>query len=146
MAAELPSDYLSSTEQAGWPRRPPSRPRAATIAAQTAAAILETPANKLATDSSGDVTLISAEQAELAKSGTAIMRGRGHRAGETPGRGTARRRVYGAYATTIAVVDQLDNPIALTGKTLEMQFFNMQLPTVAAFTLKSGGAAATVWR
>ena len=119
-----------------------SPPSAATIAAQTAAAILETPANKLATDSSGDVTLISAEQAELAKSGTAII---------APAVGVAPAKLqgvelpdaalYGAYATTIAVVDQLDNPIALTGKTLEMQFFNMQLPTVAAFTLKSGGAA-----
>ena len=66
-ASNLPGDYFNNTEQselaAAAAIAPPS---AAAIATAVAADILETPANKLATDTSGDVELVSAEQSELA--------------------------------------------------------------------------------
>ncbi len=77
--SNLPSDYLSSTEQTELAAtNTVAPPSAATIATAAAAAILTTPANKLATNSSGQVPasnlpsdyLSSTEQTELAAANT----------------------------------------------------------------------------
>ena len=85
-ANNLPGDYLSSGEQSELAAAAAVAPSAATIAA----AILATPADKLATDTSGNVELVAAEQSELATAAAASRRlGQHHR--RSRGRRTAQR-------------------------------------------------------
>ena len=149
-----PSDYLSSTEQtqlaAAAGLTIPTPPTAAAIAGATAAAILKVPDVPLANDANGALPannlpadyLNVPEQAQLAKAGSLVI---APVVGATPAKvqdvELSDAALYGAYATVITVIDQLANPVTLSGKTLEMQFSQTCLPTVVAFVLQTGGPA-----
>lgn len=109
-------------------------PSIAANAAATAAAILATPANKLATDSSGDVTVGSTSQAAIAAAAAAAVSG-----------STVPISVTVAVPSDVAVASQKPNVItAVRGDTLQRQLpelGNMVGWSKVIFTAKANPSA-----
>lgn len=132
-------------------------PTADAIGTDAASKILATPANKLVTDGTGRVTTANPGGSTNASDFTgsfptlALRNAPAANVVLNPVVGVVPANIqdvtlangyqYGAYSTTLAVIDANGFPVVLTGRTLEMEFADSSTPTTKVFSILTTGSS-----